>query len=359
MSVPTHRRTTPTTFRTAARGTTAALAVTAAGLLVAGLVATTAPAYAADATVGLGTARSYAVLAGSTVTNTGASVITGDLGLSPGSAVTGFPPGRVLGGAMHISDAAALKAKNDLTTGYNDAAGRPSASDVTGVDLGGLTLTPGVYEASTGMSLTGTVTLNAQGNPAAVFIFKAGTTLVTASGSSVEFINGGSPCNVFWQVGSSATVGTATRLVGTLMATASISMATSATLQGRALALDGAVTLDSNVITAPSCSTVPTGTGTSTDAPTSGSDPTSSDGPSSTDGSTDDSDDTTPTASSDRSTAPSSSRSPVIPTGRPDTGLGGSQESSGRGLFGLAGLAGLGAVLAGALGAARTPRRRG
>src|SRR6185295_2961407 len=143
-------------------------------------------------------------------TNTGPSVIGGDLGLSPGTAVTGFPPGSVVGGAIHAADAAALSAQNSLTTAYNSVASQACTQDLTGQDLGGKTLTPGVYCFSTSAALTGSVTLNAQGNAAAVFIFKMGSTLTTASGSSVVMTNGGFPSNVFWQVGSSATLGTGT-----------------------------------------------------------------------------------------------------------------------------------------------------
>jgi hypothetical protein len=214
----------------------------------------TSPAYAAQAGVGLGTASSFAVLAGSTVTNTGPSVISGDLGVSPGSAVTGFPPGLVTNGSLHAADARALRAQSDLTTGYEDAAGRTPATDVTGQNLGGLTLFSGVYADSSAMALTGTVTLDAQGDPAAVFIFQAGSTLTTASNSTVALINGASPCNVFWQVGSSATLRTGTTFVGTVMALTSATLETRASVQGRVLARNGAVTLDTNRVTAPDCS---------------------------------------------------------------------------------------------------------
>ena len=165
----------------------------------------TAPAVAAQPQVGLGTATPYAVLAGTTVTNTGPSVISGNVGVSPGTAITGFPPGLVNAGTIHAADAAALQAKNDLTTAYNDAAGRSPVVDETSQNLGGQTLVPGVYSAASGMALTGTVTLDAQGDPDAVFVFQAGSTLITASSSRVALIGGAQACNVFWQVGSSAT----------------------------------------------------------------------------------------------------------------------------------------------------------
>lgn len=208
-------------------------------------------ANAAQASVGLGTAASFAVLAGQTITNTGPSVISGDVGLSPGSAVTGFPPGTVNNGTMHVADAVALQAQADVTTAYNDAAGRSPTSTVT-ADLGGQTLLAGVYAGAT-LGLTGTLTLDAQGDPNAVFVFQTASTLITASTSTVAMINGGSPCNVFWQVTSSAVLATNSVFVGTVLALTSISAATGATVTGRLLARNGAVTLDTNTISAVSC----------------------------------------------------------------------------------------------------------
>ena len=219
----------------------------------------TAPASAQTAP-SLGIAQSFVVLGGSTVTNTGPSVLNGDLGLSPGSAVTGFPPGLVVGGTIHAADGVALGAQNSLTTAYNTAAGQACTQDLTGQDLGGKVLTPGVYCYSTSAQLTGLLTLDAQGNAASVFIFKMGSTLTTASSSSVVMANGGNQCNVFWQVGSSATLGTATSFAGNILALTSISLTTGANIVGRALARNGAVTLDTNNITTASCSagSVPT-----------------------------------------------------------------------------------------------------
>jgi type VI secretion system secreted protein VgrG len=137
------------------------------------------------------------VLGGSTVTNTGSSVITGDLGVSLGSAVTGFPPGIVTGGTMHAADAVALQTQNDTTTAYNNLAGQTCTSDLTGQDIGGQTLVAGVYCFSPSAQLTGALTLNAEGDPNAVWVFKTGSTLTTASNSSVLLINGGQACNVF------------------------------------------------------------------------------------------------------------------------------------------------------------------
>jgi hypothetical protein len=197
----------------------------------------------------LGTAATFAVLGGSGVSNTGSTIIVGDVGVSPGSAIIGFPPGTVTGGTIHSSDAVALQAQSDLTTAYNDAAGQACNTDLTGTDLGGLTLTPGVYCFSTSAQLTGTLALDAQGNPSAVFIFQIGSTLTTASGASVVMINGGSRCNVVWQVGASATLGTTTLFAGNILALTSITLTTGASASGRVLARNGAVTLDTNNVT--------------------------------------------------------------------------------------------------------------
>jgi hypothetical protein len=197
----------------------------------------------------LGQAGGFAVLGASAVTNTGPTVITGDLGIWPNTAssITGFPPG-IVNGATHPGDAVAQQAQTDVTTAYNNLAGQACSpsNTLTGIDLGGLTLTPGVYCFSSSAQLTGTLTLNAQGNQNAVFVFQIGTTLTTASGSRVLVTNGGSSCNVFWQVGSSATVGTTTSFAGNILALASITLNTGAIVPGRTLARTGAVTLDSN-----------------------------------------------------------------------------------------------------------------
>jgi len=203
----------------------------------------------------LGTAQSFAVLGSSTVTNTGMTTVTGDLGVSPGTAITGFPPGVVIGGTIHANDVVAMQAQNDVTTAYNALAGQACNTVLTGTDLGGLTLKPGVYCFTSSAQLTGTLTLDAQGNPNAVFVFQIASTLTTASNSSVLTINGSQNCNVFWQVGSSATLGTGTVFVGNILALASITLNTGATLSGRALARTGAVTLDTNAVSASNCST--------------------------------------------------------------------------------------------------------
>jgi subtilisin family serine protease len=198
----------------------------------------------------LGAAQSFAVLGASTVTSTGSSVITGDLGVSPGTAVTGVTPGQVRSGTIHSADAAALAARNDVTRAYNSLAGQACTRDLTGQDLGGQTLTEGVYCFASSAQLTGTLTLNAQGHANAVFIFRMGSTITTASASSILLTNGGSPGNVFWQVGSSATLGTGTSFAGNILAVASITVTTGARVTGRTLAMNGAVTLDTNTVTA-------------------------------------------------------------------------------------------------------------
>lgn len=197
----------------------------------------------------LGSATDFAVLAGSTVTNTGPSVVNGNLGVWPGLAVVGFGPG-VVNGTIHAGDAVAQQAQADVTTAYNMLAGMAMTQDLTGMDLGGMTLGPGVYFFSSSAFLTGTLTLDAMGDPNAQFVFQMGSTLITASNSSVEMINGASACDTYWQVGSSATLGTDSAFQGNILALASITMTTGATLlEGRALARNGAVTMDTNLIT--------------------------------------------------------------------------------------------------------------
>jgi hypothetical protein len=207
----------------------------------------------AQAPVQLGTAASFAVLAGSTVTNTGATVVNGNLGLSPGSSVTGFPPGVVINGSEYVAVPVAAQAQIDLTSAYNSAVGRtcPGTNVLPG-DIGGTVVTPGVYCNSTSVGITGTVTLS--GNSSSVFIFQIGSTLTTA-GNSVVLLSGGVlASNVFWQVGTSATLGTNTTFAGTIMAQDSITVDTGAALNGRALARTGAVSLADNAMTIPSAS---------------------------------------------------------------------------------------------------------
>jgi uncharacterized repeat protein (TIGR01451 family) len=218
--------------------------------MVSAAVAFPGVASAAEPTVNLGTTAGFAILAGTTITNTGPTTITGDVGLHPGSAFV--DTGVTLIGARHIADAVAEQAKVDLVTAYNDAAGRPVSSAVP-VDLGGLTLTPGVYSSGGALGITGTLTLDAQGDPDAVFIFQSTSTLITASDSNVVLINGARFCRVFWVVPSSATLGTDSTFVGHIFALTDIAAQTGATVEGQLLARNGQVTLDTNVITNEIC----------------------------------------------------------------------------------------------------------
>lgn len=206
--------------------------------------------------VDLGTANSFAVLGGSAVTNTGSTVVTGNLGLSPDPSMTGitgfYPPGSVTG-TIDDGNSAASQAEADALTAYTFAASsvdEPSAVDLSGTNLGGLTLTPGVYSFSSSAQLTGTLILNDEGNPNAVFVFQIASTLTSASGASVVFSDAsGQGGSVFWQVGSSATLGTGTAFAGTILADQSITLNTGTTIGcGRAIALDGAVTMDTNTV---------------------------------------------------------------------------------------------------------------
>jgi hypothetical protein len=230
--------------------------------LTVGLACALMPA-AAQAQVDLGTAGPFVVLGGSSVTNTSASVLNGDLGVSPGTSLTGFGPG-IVNGAIHNNDAVAGQAQLDLTTAHNVAAGQPvpPGNVLTGQDLGSRTLTSGAYRYATSAQLTGALTLDAQGDPNAQFVFEIGSTLTTASASSVLLVNGASPCNVYWQVGSSATLGTTTAFQGNVMALASISLNNGATVLGRLLASTGGVSLINNVLSRPLCATGTTTPGT-------------------------------------------------------------------------------------------------
>ncbi len=206
----------------------------------------------------LGTAESFAVLGGSTVTNANVTTLSGNLGVWPGNAITGFPPGIVTNGTIHAGDMVAMQAQSDVTTAYNVLANEPFGQNFTGQDLGGKTLLPGVYHFDTSAFLTGTLTLNTLGDPNARFDFQIGSTLITASGSSVRVINSADDCDVFWQVGSSATLGTGTAFTGHILALTSITLNTGATvLDGGILARNGAVTLDSNTVAICPTSTVP------------------------------------------------------------------------------------------------------
>jgi hypothetical protein len=218
-------------------------------------LAPTYSALAAGATAPpLGTTQSFGVLAGSKVTNTGNTIISADLGLSPGTAVTGFPPGIVVPpGTIHVTDAVALGAQNDAATAYNNLAGQGCDFGPFGpTDLAGQTLVPGVYCYSSSVQNSGVLTLN--GLPTDVWVFRIGSTLTTGPGSSV--VGTGSQCNVFWQVGSSATLDTTTTFAGTIIALTSISVNNGVTLHGRALARNGAVTLINDTIDPSGCAGV-------------------------------------------------------------------------------------------------------
>ena len=315
----------------------AKVALTGLGALALTFVAM--PNAGASTSIDLASASSYAVLAGSTVTNTGASVIAGDIGLAPGTAVTGFPPGSQSSGVTNVADAAAQTAKSDLTAAYLVAAAQAPFVTVAG-DLGGQTLVAGVYRSTSSLSLTGTLTLNGGGNADAVFILQAGSTFVGASGSHVVLENGAQACHVFWQVGSSATLGTTSQFSGSLMALTSITLDTGARVSGRMLAQNGAVTLDDNVISVPACtsavavttstSPVSPGSTTSTSRPATSTTSTSTTTPSLAGVTTTSvAPRVVPTTTSTltTTTAPTTTTT-VIPTGPPATGFGGTAGSS-------------------------------
>jgi len=212
---------------------------------------TSSPAASNQLSVALGGAGAFAVLAGSTITSTGATALTGDLGISPGAALTGFPPG-TLTGVKQLGNATSATGMTDLTTAYNDAAGRIQSPVTVAGNLGGLTLPPGLYKSTSSLSISsGDLTLDAKGDPNAVFIFQMASTLTTTSGRKVILSGGARSTHVFWQVGSSATLGTTSVFKGTIMANQSITLATGATLNGRALARIGAVTLAGNAVVMP------------------------------------------------------------------------------------------------------------
>lgn len=242
------------------RGTAQKISITCLALLTSLVLAAGSQA---ATSVGLGTANSFAVLAGAGVTNTGPSVIHGDLGTSPNPAITGFggAPNGTVNGSTHPADALAAQAQADLTAAYDNAAGQGPVNTLA-TELGGQTLTPGVYNSQSGtFGITGTLTLNGQGDPDAVFIFKTATTLISASASQVLMINGAQPCHLFWQVGSSATLGTDSVFAGNILALESIQLNSGVTVLGRLLARNASVTLINDVVTRADCAVSGTGGG--------------------------------------------------------------------------------------------------
>jgi hypothetical protein len=234
-------------------GEVVALKIRCVSLIIVWLWA--ANVYATTVNVGLGSANLFAVLGGTTITNSGPSSINGNVGLWSGTTVTGFPPG-IVSGAIDTANASAMQAQMDLTSAYNVAAAQPCGGVLTGQNLGGQTLTAGVYCFASSAQLNGTLILNAQGNANAVFIFEIGGALTTLSSSQVTIINGGTGNNVFWQVGSSATLGTSSQFAGNILALSNITLDAGADIScGRALALNGSVTMDSNHVSieSPTC----------------------------------------------------------------------------------------------------------
>ena len=225
------------------------------GIALAMIAVFALPAAAQAAPVGLGTADPFVVLGGTKVTNVGPSVLNGNLGISPGTELEGFGLPAVVNGSTHATNEVAAKAQLDLTTAYDVAAEQPvlPANDLSGTNLGERKLSPGTYRYNVAALLTGALTLDAEGDPNAEFVFQIGSQLTTESASSVLLVNGASPCNVYWQVGSSADLGTTTAFQGSLMALTSISLKNGATVLGRMLARNGQVSLINNVLTRPLC----------------------------------------------------------------------------------------------------------
>lgn len=235
-------------------------------VLVGSFVALGSDVAAAPVEVGLGTAGSFAVLAGTGITNTGPTTITGDIGTFPTATITGLTS-LTVSGTNHAGDSVTQGAKTDLTTAYTKAAGQGPTTAIA-ADLVGQTLKPGVYNSASAVGLSGVLTLDGAGDPNAVWVFQAGSTLITASGSKVVLLNGAQSCHVYWQVGSSATLGTNSLFTGTILALTDISLQTGAAVNGRVLARNGAVTMDSNTITRSACSTTtPSASATATATP--------------------------------------------------------------------------------------------
>jgi hypothetical protein len=226
-------------------------AACAAALIVFGLLATFRSA--AASLIPLGAAEDVAVLGASTVTNAGPTIVTGNVALSPGVSVTGFPPGTIIDGAIHIGDALATQAHADAATAYAQVAGETLTADLSGQNLGGMILTPGVYHFATAAQLSGTLTLDTGGDPNAAFHFQIGTTLTTDPASMITLLNGNS-VDIFWQVGTSATIGVDSVFYGNILADQSITVNSGAAINGRVMAINAAVTLDTNTINVPAVS---------------------------------------------------------------------------------------------------------
>ncbi|HEX3240472.1 MAG TPA: ice-binding family protein [Solirubrobacterales bacterium] len=245
-----------------------------AALTLVAMLSFAAVPVAAGAAVNLATVQPFVVLGATTVTNTGPSVLNGDLGVATGTELEGFGLPAVVNGATHNNDGVAQQAQLDLSTAYDVAAGEPSppGKDMTGIDLGSKTLLAGVYHFSSSAQLTGQLTLDAQGDPNAEFIFQIGSTLTTASASSVILTNGASPCNVHWQIGSSATLDSGTTFIGNVMALTDITLNDAVTVTGRVLALNGQISLINDTLNRPECATgseeTPTGSTPTTTTPT-------------------------------------------------------------------------------------------
>lgn len=225
----------------------------------AGLLLSVAPLFVsasnlAAQTPSLGSASNFAVLGAATVTNAGASFLAGDVGVAPGTAITGFPPGTATG-TFHPGDPVAAQAQTDCMLAYNELTAATCSTTLTGQDLGGLTLTPGVYCFAAAAQLTGTLTLDAQGDTAAVFVFKSGSTFTTSAAAAVTLTNGARAGNVFWHVGSSAVLGAANNFSGNILALASITVGAASSVNGRLVALTAAVNLDTTAVLVPSLAT--------------------------------------------------------------------------------------------------------
>ena len=250
-------------------------------LVVTALAAIGGPAGAAEATVELGSAESFAVLAGTEVTSSGGTAINGNVGVSAGTLVSGFPPGTVTGGAIHRADSLAAAAQASLIDAYDDAAGRTTSPPPDGTivaDLGGQTKGPGVYSGGS-LAINGTLTLDANNDPNAVFIFRSASDLITGTSSRVALIRGANPCNIFWQVTSSAALGTDSQFSGSILALTSITLEARAAVQGRLLARNGNVTMLANAVDASACQVTPPTTTTTSASTTTTTASTTSTGP--------------------------------------------------------------------------------